>query len=148
MQGPASRPHTPPENTETTHNPCWAPFKDQESPSIKKLGQRSPQPPLHLHAYFTAPAPRPSLQEESACPGQTGRSSAVTLGPALCLGTQLQTTQAMPGTGLSPPHQPFPHPHPHTGSHLLWQTASFKLLTPVVLIQGVTGDPSLANRRE
>lgn len=47
-------------------------------------------------------------------------------------------------------HPPHTHTHPlhHTGSHLLWQTASVKLLTPVVLIQGVTGDPSLANRRK
>lgn len=46
------------------------------------------------------------------------------------------------------PAIPHSHPRHHTGSHLLWQTASLKLLTPVVLIQGVTGDSSLANRRE
>lgn len=46
------------------------------------------------------------------------------------------------------PAVPHPRPHHHTGSHLLWQTASLKLLTPVILIQGVTGDPSLANRRK
>lgn len=118
MQGPASLPHTPPENAETTRNPCWAPFKDQESPSIRKLGRHSPQSPLHLHTHVTAPPPAPQGQPPGGerLPRPDRQVLPSDPGPALCLGTQLQTRQAMPGTGLPRPSTSFsPTPTPAQG---------------------------------
>lgn len=93
MQRPGSLPHTPPENTKTTQQPLLGPTsrtKRQQAPGSLGTAVRSP-----LSVCM------PGTQGKSSCPGRTSRSSGVTLGPALCSGTQLQTRQAKPGTGLS-----------------------------------------------
>lgn len=133
--------HSPREHKDHTATPPGPCLKDHGTWVTKSATISLPACPFHR-----PPHPGPTLRKTA--PAQV-RQVGPPERPALCLGTQLRTRQAMPGIGLSlSPTQAVPHPHHHTGSHLLWQTASFKLLTPVVLIQGVTGDPSLANKRE
>lgn len=51
---------------------------------LRRFGQQDPKVPFGLHTHFL-----------NSCPGwasQTSRPPGVTLEPALCLGTQLQTS--------------------------------------------------------
>lgn len=112
---------------------------------MRGIGQQNPKAPFCLHTHFLSSCPssaQPDKQTPWSDPGTCpllGNSAADRLGsPCLALAFSLTST--------IPP--PCPPPPLHIGSHLLWQTASVKLLTPVVLIQEVTGDPSLANRRK
>lgn len=112
---------------------------------MRRIGQQAPKAPFCLHTHFLSSCPgsaQPDKQTPWGDPGTCpllGNSAADRPGsPCLALAFSLTST-------VPPPCPPPPH---HIGSHLLWQTASVKLLTPVVLIQEVTGDPSLANRRK
>ena len=112
---------------------------------MHRIGQRDPKAPFCLHTHFLSSCPssaQPDKQNPWSDPGTCpllGNSAADRLGSP-CLELAFSLTSTIPRPCPPPPH--------HIGSHLLWQTASVKLLTPVVLIQEVTGDPSLANRRK
>lgn len=89
MQSPGSLPHASPENTKTILQTLLGSAlrtKGQPAPG----GQPSPQPFPASNAHFiTAAFPGAALREKSSHPGKTNRSPGVTLGPALCLETQL-----------------------------------------------------------
>lgn len=142
-KSPDSLPHTP--IREHKDHPAAPPGpylkKNQEQQACAGLGRRIQRPP-HPFPQLLPKLSQPDKQTPWSDPGTCpllGNSGANRLGsPSLALAFSLTST-------IPPPCPPPPH---HIGSHLLWQTASIKLLTPVVLIQEVTGDPSLANRRK
>lgn len=141
MQGPGSLPHTPrpppPQNTKTTQQPLLGPTsRTQRQRASGSSGSKVPAR-SHLSAG-------PALGERALAPSHEQIHQR---DPGAC---PLRRDSAARQAGHAwhwslslTPAIPHPHPRPrhHTGSHLLWQTASLKLLTPVVLIQGVTGDP-------
>lgn len=94
MQRPGSLPRTAPENTKTTQQPLLG-------PASRTMGLRwqSLPPSLYLCAHSTVP-PHPGPTLRKTAPAQV-RQVGPPERPALCLGTQLRTRQAMPGIGLS-----------------------------------------------
>lgn len=151
MQSPGSLPHIPPhaEHKDHTAAPPGPHFKDQEAAGNKRPGPQSLKPSLYFMPISSSPAPGSALRKRAV---PQVRQAVPWGDPGACplLGDSAanQAGYAWHWPLSLTPAIPHPAPCNHTGSHLLWQTASLKLLTPVVLIQGVTRDPSLANRRK
>lgn len=129
-----------PWRTQRRHsNPSWACFMDREA-----AGSRSAQ--ISLYPMATAAFPHPQVQHAGEELSPKADKQIPWNDPGACplLGDSAanQAGHAWHWPLSLTPAIPTPAPAT-TGSHLLWQTASFKLLTPVILIQGVTGDLSL-----